>query len=83
MAPALLGGMTACSAFVKNHRQIPAVVEGVVLPVEAFGGSIDFEAGGADTPHLRLEGTGRYSRPTSACPRSLKVSGCLYLRRLA
>lgn len=36
---------------------------GDVLPVEAFGDSIDFEVGG--------------------CPRSLKVSGCLYLRRLA
>jgi hypothetical protein len=41
---------------------------GDVLPVEAFGDSIDFEVGGANAPHLRLEGTGRHSRPSSACP---------------
>jgi len=29
-APALLGGITACSAFVKNPCQIPAVVERIV-----------------------------------------------------
>jgi len=32
--------------------------------VEAFGDSLDLEAGGAGAPHLRLEGTGRHRRPS-------------------
>src|ERR1700692_4398752 len=52
----------ACSSDAALHDLTAGV--GGALPVEAFGDSLDLEAGGAGAPHLRLEGTGRHCRPS-------------------